>query len=340
MGQKINRTIFFSLVRQNPFGGKLTQQNVDGTNAILDAWEGSPYSTKPIDGLAYILATAFGETGTMKWDVREGAPKGETRQSYFTRMYDIRGSRPHVAQQLGNVNPGDGAIFYGRGPSQITGRRNYTVFAGILGIPLVEQPDLALVKEHAMRILLEGMYRGTFTGRKLDNYFDGAAHDDAEMKRRRVAARAIINGKDKAEVFARVAAAFGMALVAARVEPSKLLDLTAFLPSNVVETTNNPAPLPDIPGLPPILRDMGAHVINAAITEATGGKVTLPVDKGKPLTQSAIIGGSLVAAVPGIISTIAGIEDKWVAGAICLLIAGGAFLVISGRIKIKDESGV
>jgi predicted chitinase len=36
-------------------------------------------------------------------------------------MYDINGRRPAKALKLGNVNPGDGVRFHGRGYVQLTG---------------------------------------------------------------------------------------------------------------------------------------------------------------------------------------------------------------------------
>ncbi len=45
-------------------------------------------------------------------------------ERYFYRMYDITGYRPGVAKHLGNLQPGDGARFPGRGLVQLTSRKN------------------------------------------------------------------------------------------------------------------------------------------------------------------------------------------------------------------------
>ncbi len=50
----------------------------------------------------------------------------------------VYGNRP----ALGNVNPGDGAKFIGRGFIMITGRANYTTYAAMIGQPLLDQPAL------------------------------------------------------------------------------------------------------------------------------------------------------------------------------------------------------
>src|SRR5262245_31811007 len=53
---------------------------------------------------------------------------------------------------LGNTEPGDGVRYHGRGFIQLTGRANYRGYGQLLGIPLEEQPDLALDPTVAARI--------------------------------------------------------------------------------------------------------------------------------------------------------------------------------------------
>jgi predicted chitinase len=65
---------------------------------------------------------------------------------YFSRNYDGRAD-------LGNTHPGDGARYHGRGFIQLTGRANYRGYEQKLGIPLEEQPELALDATVAARVL-------------------------------------------------------------------------------------------------------------------------------------------------------------------------------------------
>jgi putative chitinase len=53
--------------------------------------------------------------------------------------------------RMGNVEPGDGFKFRGRGLLQVTGRDNYRAVGKILGIDLEKSPDLLSQPEMALR---------------------------------------------------------------------------------------------------------------------------------------------------------------------------------------------
>ena len=65
-------------------------------------------------------------------------------------------------KDLGNIYPGDGYKYRGRGLIQITGRHNYTYYGNALGYDLVNNPDMALRPDVAAEIF--GLY---FRDRKL-----------------------------------------------------------------------------------------------------------------------------------------------------------------------------
>jgi putative chitinase len=64
--------------------------------------------------------------------------------------YDLS-VNPRLAKQLGNVNPGDGPRYKGRGPIQITGRANYRACGRALGLDLEGNPDIAVQPGVAFR---------------------------------------------------------------------------------------------------------------------------------------------------------------------------------------------
>lgn len=188
---KINRKFFFDHIRLYLFNGSLKKSQVEGLNAILDRWE-SHHSADDDRWLAYILATVYHETDKKFQGIKEYGP-----DSYF-KKYDGRAD-------LGNNQPGDGLRFKGRGFVQLTGRRNYAKFSQILGVDLVGNPDLALDIANCVEIIFYGMTKGTYTGKKLSDYFNKTKSDW-------VNARKIINGLDKANLIAGYGKQFYAAL--------------------------------------------------------------------------------------------------------------------------------
>ena len=189
---------FFDALRTGLLGPTLSASEVAGCEAILSACGGWSASWT-----AYALATAYHETKHTMQPVREdGTP------AYFLRMYDIEGQRPAVARVLGNLKPGDGALYAGRGYVQLTGRGNYAKAQIALGPDFVVTPDLALEPANAARILRLGIGEGWFTGQRLSNYLYGPRG----TARAFVSARRVINGQDRAEMVAEYAMQFQTAL--------------------------------------------------------------------------------------------------------------------------------
>lgn len=55
-------------------------------------------------------------------------------------------------KDLGNTQPGDGKLYKGRGPIQLTGRANYKKYGDLLGLDLINDPTIAATKEVGFRI--------------------------------------------------------------------------------------------------------------------------------------------------------------------------------------------
>lgn len=182
---------FFAAVRR--ITGPLDQIQVDTINRLL---EGAAHW--PTSWLAYALATA--------WHEARLRPIHELGGPNYLSKYDTG----PLAKALGNTPEadGDGILYAGRGLVQLTGRRNYENAGKMLGVDLLRQPDLALLPENAARILVWGMEGGKFTGKGLRDYLPGPRGSLAQFKR----ARRIINGVDRADDIAALAASFQSAL--------------------------------------------------------------------------------------------------------------------------------
>jgi len=126
----------------------------------------------------YILATAEWETAHTCEPVREAFWLSEGWRERHLRYYP----------------------YYGRGFVQITWKENYEKFSKLLGIDLVNDPDLALDPVVAVDILVLGFRDGMFTGYKISDFVN-SKHTDY------VGARKCINGHDKDVIIASMARA-------------------------------------------------------------------------------------------------------------------------------------
>jgi len=189
-----DRKIFFDLVRQKPFGGKLNQEQVDGLEFMLGEWEESPESPD-LRHFAYMLATTFWETARTMQPIEEFG-KG-------------------AGHSYGRSDPETGQTYYGRGYVQLTWRDNYRRASSQLGLTggpkdLEWHAEKALDHAIAWDVMSEGMMEGWFTGKKLTDYFNASTDNP-------IGARRIINPDDKGRLIAGFHASFLAALQAALV---------------------------------------------------------------------------------------------------------------------------
>jgi predicted chitinase len=158
--------------------GNLSSTQQNSIKAIVKAYE--KYGDGDASKLAYIIATAWHESRLKP--VRECFANSDTeaRQCVASLSY---GS---------SIN---GYVYYGRGFIQLTWLENYIKMANVLGVDLVNNPDLALNTNIAAKILVYGMYNGSFTGKKLSDYIDTSLpYNDFYNARR------IVNGLDRAQL--------------------------------------------------------------------------------------------------------------------------------------------
>lgn len=165
MSSALSRAAFFARLRASGLAGPtLSQTEVDGLSAILDAWTRLGWPADPCH-VAYTMATAW----------------HECRLDLTIREVGLGRSRPYGV-------PVAGRVYYGRGAVQLTWIENYRRFGRLLNLDLVGDPDLALVPGTSAAILVLGCRGGLFReGRCLARYFDGDTDDP-------VGARDIVNG--------------------------------------------------------------------------------------------------------------------------------------------------
>jgi putative chitinase len=70
---------------------------------------------------------------------------------FFEEIWGPTDAQLTYQGRMGNVQPGDGKRYKGRGPIQLTGRNNYRKFGGLLGLPLESRPELAAQPNVAFR---------------------------------------------------------------------------------------------------------------------------------------------------------------------------------------------
>lgn len=189
----INRAKTYENIKKNFSLKSLSQKQVEGFEAIFDEWE-LWISKKWVDNdnrkLAYIIATDWHEGNQTMQPIKEIGGN-----SYFVKLYWTNQKK---AKELGNLSAQDAIDFCGKGKPQLTGRANYAKMGKILDIPLEKNPDLMFDLKVATEVMFEGMmsgrsFRGDFTGKRLENYFNSTTNDPFNARR-------IINGTDKAEL--------------------------------------------------------------------------------------------------------------------------------------------
>src|SRR5262245_16540369 len=153
----IDRATFYDIVRKKLFGGTISQEQVNGINAVLDEWEKRKLAD--LRWLAYMLATDKHETAATMQAVREAYWLSEEWRRTHLRYYP----------------------YYGRGLVQLTCEENYRKMSPVVGIDLVRDPNKALDLDVAVQIMFEGMLRadtgvGDFTGKSLEEYFNASAN--------------------------------------------------------------------------------------------------------------------------------------------------------------------
>lgn len=193
---KVNRKVFFDGYRSAL--GSLNQSQVDGLAFLLGRFEAD---VRWIDlrKVAYSLATIKRECANTWQPIEERGGK-----IYLSKYY----LKPSLRRALGNIKLSDAWVYKGRSYIQLTGRKNYELFGKLLGLPLLERPEIALQPDVGFQIMTSGLHEGLFTGTRLSDYITPKDWDYFQARR-------TVNGLDHAREIAHDAREFEEILNAA-----------------------------------------------------------------------------------------------------------------------------
>jgi putative chitinase len=160
----INRAILFDGLRHGPFPSRMTAEQVGGIDELLDIWESDEFRPQHRDNnywLADILAQIMRETGARMVPVREGFAKSDKAARAYVKRQGYKYAKVE-----------NGQVYYGRGRIQNTWGYNYKKLAARWLVDLYNNPDLILQDGHLdAKITIAGFIEGTWTGKKLADYF-------------------------------------------------------------------------------------------------------------------------------------------------------------------------
>lgn len=233
----MNTATFFAAIRP-AFGNRLSQPQVDGMQAILDAAR----AAKVTDAhhVAHILAHVRRETGGYMSPIKETVMpshknKNPTDAEVMQRLERAwaRGQLPWVKKPYWR----DGE--FGRGQIQLTHAKNRAKFG------IADRDDLLKLPVSA-RVAVVGMRDGLFTGKKLSDYSFPAALDAAPKNN----PRRIVNGQDGSDAeVAKFHRQFHAALVKAGWSEAHVKEtpVSVTRPAPRVNAANKPAQRASVP---------------------------------------------------------------------------------------------
>lgn len=183
----MDRASFYAALRSRTntmFGTSLSQKQVDGIEALLDAC--LIHAISNTHHVANILAQVYHETGARMYPVRETFATSDKQAI----------QRLEAAWKAGKLSwvktPYWREGWYGRGFIQLTHEDNYRKLGREIGVDLTAKPELALDLKISADIAVVGMQRGMFTGKKLYDYVFPADLDNPPKTN----PRRIVNGQD------------------------------------------------------------------------------------------------------------------------------------------------
>jgi len=121
---------------------------------FMSFYKGTPYETGASECYNAIEKALF-EQGILSRNTLIGAlatVRVEVGKAYKPIEEYASGEAYEGRKDLGNTQTGDGKRFKGRGYIQLTGRNNYKEYGSLLGIDLINNPELALNINNSAKI--------------------------------------------------------------------------------------------------------------------------------------------------------------------------------------------
>lgn len=184
--------------------------NIGDTRLMLDTYR---RCGRLPNQAAYILATAYHETGGLMRPIKETVRPGHRNQNPSDDQVARRLQRAWENGQLTGVTTpywtadSMGRHWFGRGYVQLTHEENYARLGNRIAQDLTTDPNAALDQDNAVRILVYGMMEGLFTGTALSAHIDETRTDYRQARR-------VVNGLNRAEDIANLARRYEADLIA------------------------------------------------------------------------------------------------------------------------------
>lgn len=221
----IDRKVFFAGVRQGPFPGKLSADQVRGMNELLDVWENVGFKNAWYPAVNF--ANVYRETGGRMMPVietrRGDEDKNPSVDQAISRLESSwkRGKMPWVKTAYWRKDA-QGRSWLGRGRIQWTWDYNYKAGQKRFGINIYDDPDILLRDSKLDAYMtVKGHLEGIWSSGKhpLSKYLDKLPiiikDSDVVANKALRESRRGVNGLDHADEIASIAKQFYADLVAA-----------------------------------------------------------------------------------------------------------------------------